>query len=204
VGRSKTEAGEGRTIPLNADLFEALTDHACWYTKRFGTVQSEWYVFPGRIGRPEAGNRRPYDPTRPVTTLKTSWKNVKAKAGVEGRFHDARHTLVTELAENGESDQTIMDIAGHVSKQMLSRYSHIRMEAKRAALEAISNKAGSGAVKDQKAEADPAQHQTEMDRAQKWAQSTTAEQELDQEIIDLIGSSGSIRTLASLTISATY
>ena len=34
-------------------------------------------------------------------------------------------------------DQTIMDIAGHVSKQMLKHHSHIRMEAKRSALEAI-------------------------------------------------------------------
>ena len=30
-----------------------------------------------------------------------------------------------------------MDIAGHVSRQMLARYSHIRMEAKRKALEGI-------------------------------------------------------------------
>jgi hypothetical protein len=33
-----------------------------------------------------------------------------------------------------------MDIVGHVSRQMLARYSHIRMEAKRKALEAIVNK----------------------------------------------------------------
>lgn len=30
-----------------------------------------------------------------------------------------------------------MDVAGHVSRQMLARYSHIRMEAKRKALEGI-------------------------------------------------------------------
>jgi integrase len=130
VGQSKTEAGEGRTIPLNSDLFEALKEHARWYTKRFGTVQLEWYLFPGRVGKPENGKSRPYDPTRPVTTLKTSWKNVKVRAGVDGRFHDTRHTLITELAENGEGDQTIMDIAGHVSKQMLARYSHIRNGSK--------------------------------------------------------------------------
>ncbi len=57
-----------------------------------------------------------------------------------GRWHDSRHTLITELAESGASDQTIMDIAGHVSKQMLKHYSHIRMEAKRAALESIVKK----------------------------------------------------------------
>ena len=32
---------------------------------------------------------------------------------------------------------TILAIAGHVSKRMLERYSHIRTEAKRAALDAI-------------------------------------------------------------------
>jgi hypothetical protein len=56
-------------------------------------------------------------------------------ADVSGRWHDTRHTLATELTESEASGQTIMDIAAHVSRQMLSRYSHIRMEAKRAALE---------------------------------------------------------------------
>ena len=61
-------------------------------------------------------------------------------AEMTGRFHDNRHTLITELAESGAGDQTIMDIAGHVSKQMLKHYSHIGMEAKRRALESIANK----------------------------------------------------------------
>src|SRR6202521_3382060 len=73
----------------------------------------------------------------PIVTLKTSWSNVRKKAGVSGRWHDNRHTLVTDLAEGGAGDETIRDIAGHVSKQMLKHYSHIRMEAKRKALEAM-------------------------------------------------------------------
>jgi len=133
VGRSKTEAGEGRTIPLNSVLHEALSAYSKWYTERFGEIRPEWYVFP--FGKP-----RPNDPTRPVTTLKTAWQNLREKAKVTGRWHDNRHTLVTELAESGASDQTIMDIAGHVSKQMLKHYSHIRMEAKRTALESIVQK----------------------------------------------------------------
>lgn len=56
---------------------------------------------------------------------------------MQGRLHDSRHTLITELAEGGVGDQTIMDIAGHVSKQMLKHYSHIRMKAKREALESV-------------------------------------------------------------------
>jgi integrase len=118
VGESKTEAGEGRTIPLNSALYEALSKHA------------EWYLFP-------FGKSKHLDPTRPVTTLKTAWRYVKKRANVQGRLHDSRHTLVTELAEGGVGDQTIMDIAGHVSKQMLKHYSHIRMKAKREALESV-------------------------------------------------------------------
>jgi integrase len=109
-------------------------------------AQPEWYLFPGRLGKPAKGQKRPLDPTRPVTTLKTSWKNVKKQAGVSGRFHDIRHTLVTELCESGAGDQTIMDIAGHVSPQMLKRYSHIRMQAKRNALEAIGQRSAQPAV----------------------------------------------------------
>ncbi len=49
-----------------------------------------------------------------------------------------RHTLVTELSEAGAGDEVIMGIAGHVSRAMLARYSHVRMEAKRRALEEIA------------------------------------------------------------------
>jgi integrase-like protein len=60
------------------------------------------------------------------------------KAKVVGRWHDNRHTLVTELSESGAGDEVIMSIAGHVSRAMPSRYSHVRMEAKRHALDEIA------------------------------------------------------------------
>ncbi|MGA3202851.1 MAG: site-specific integrase [Bryobacteraceae bacterium] len=130
VGVSKTEAGEGRTIPLNSAVLGAMIEYSTWYTERFGTIQPEWFVFP--FGKP-----RPTDPTRPMVTLKTSWSNVRKVAKVSGRWHDNRHTRITDLAESGAGDETIRDIAGHVSKQMLKHYSHIRMDAKRKALESI-------------------------------------------------------------------
>lgn len=133
VGESKTEAGTGRTIPMNADLFAAAMEYTKWYTDRFGTTQSDWYVFP--FGKP-----RPSDPTRPQTTLRTAWRNVRTAAKVEGRFHDNRHTFVTDLAESGAGDEVIRDMAGHVSKEMLKHYSHIRTLAKRNAVDALSSK----------------------------------------------------------------
>jgi integrase len=133
VGKSKTAAGTGRIIPLNEIALAALRAHAAWHTRRFGQCRPEWYVFP-------AGKGQPNDPTRPVTTLKTAWIKVRKKAGVVGRWHDNRHTVVTELAESGAGDEVIMGIAGHVSRAMLSRYSHVRTEAKRRALDEIATR----------------------------------------------------------------
>jgi hypothetical protein len=56
---------------------------------------------------------------------------------LELRFRDLRHTCITKLAESQASEHTLMAIAGHVSRKMIEHYSHIRMEAKRAALDAI-------------------------------------------------------------------
>jgi integrase len=131
VGKSKTEAGTGRVIPLNDTAIAAMEAHAAWYTRRFGACRPEWFVFA-------FGSPLPADPTRPITSFKTAWIKVRHKAGVKGRWHDNRHTLVTELSESGAGDEVIMSIAGHVSRAMLSRYSHVRMEAKRRALDEIA------------------------------------------------------------------
>lgn len=133
VGHTKTSAGTGRTIPMNDDLFAAAVEYSRWYTGQFRETEPEWYVFP--FGRP-----RPSDPTRPQTSMKTAWRNTRRKAKVEGRFHDARHTFITDLAENGAGDQVIQDLVGHVSRDMVKHYSPIRTEAKRRAVETLSAK----------------------------------------------------------------
>ena len=143
VGNSKTEAGTGRVIPLNETAIAALETHAAWYTRRFGECRPEWFVFA-------FGTPLPKDPTRPITSFKTAWTKVREKAGVKGRWHDNRHTLVTELAESGAGDEVIMSIAGHVSRAMLSRYSHVRMEAKRRALDEIATRQRTADEKRQK------------------------------------------------------
>lgn len=44
----------------------------------------------------------PGDPNTPVSRRgnKTSWRNIKRRAGVRGRFHDLRHTCATRMAES--------------------------------------------------------------------------------------------------------
>ena len=70
---------------------------------------------------------------------------------VVGRWHDNRHTLVSELSESSAGDEVIMSIAGHVSRAKLSRYSHVRMEAKRRALDEIATRQRTADTKRQEA-----------------------------------------------------
>jgi len=88
---------------MNADLFAAAVEYVKWYTSLFKSSKPEWFVFP--FGKP-----RPNDPTRPQTPLKTAWRNTRGKANVKGRFHDNRHTFVTDLAESGAGDQVIQEL----------------------------------------------------------------------------------------------
>jgi integrase len=159
VRRSKTEAGE-RVIPLNNDAMAAILE-LYKRAQAVGATDLSHYVFPA------CENDR-IDPTRPQTTWRTAWRkltravlclacgqlqNPAAKCCNEEcgtdiheltsplaglRFHDLRHHAITELAESQASDQTVMAIAGHVSQKMLSHYSHVRLDAKRHALDALS------------------------------------------------------------------
>jgi integrase len=159
VCKSKTNAGE-RVIPLNNDAWNTvllLYDRA----KKLGQVQLDHYVFPAC----EMGH---FDRAKPQASWRTAWRNLtrlitcpacgtdqnpgkvcsneecgadieKIKSPLAGlRFHDLRHHAITELAESQASDSTIMAIAGHVSPKMLAHYSHVRLQAKRTALDALS------------------------------------------------------------------
>jgi integrase len=133
VPKSKTDAGKGRLIPLNANLMAVLKAYAAFYVSRFRELRGEWYLFPF------SSRQKPVDPNRPTTTLKSAWTAVRATAGVECRFHDLRHTAITRMAEAGVPEQTIKSIAGHVSQKMLERYAHPRVEAKRQAVAALES-----------------------------------------------------------------
>jgi len=78
------------------------------------------------------------DPAQPIKSWRTAWRAALKRAGLQIRFHDLRHACITKLAESQASEQTLMAISGHLSRRMIEHYSHIRMEAKRAALDAIA------------------------------------------------------------------
>ena len=130
---------------MNEDLYHAVVDYTNWYTGRFGTAKEEF-----RQANRFQATLRAHKPS-----LKTAWRNARNRANVEGRFHDARHTFVTDLAESGAGDEVIRDMAGHVSKEMLKHYSHIRTQAKRQTVEALVTKPVLGSPHTETAAGDP-------------------------------------------------
>jgi len=131
VGRSKTAAGRGRMIPFGPMLEAVLTAYVSWYVSKLEAIDPEWYVFP-------LSNRtRPVDPAAPIGSFKGAWEAVRETAKVKCRFHDLRHTVCTKMAEAGVPESTMLAIMGHMSREMLERYSHIRHAAKREAMAAV-------------------------------------------------------------------
>jgi integrase len=167
---TKTDAGE-RIIPLNADAWSAILELRGRIKTLCGTEpQPDWYVFPHAEGLQNP------DPTKPMSGWRTAWRNLTravqcpacgllqkpgetcrneecaadiraVKSSTVGfRFHDLRHHAITELAESQTGDQVIMSIAGHVSGAMLRHYSHVRLEAKRRALDALSSSVSTNCI----------------------------------------------------------
>ena len=144
IRTSKTAAGE-RVVPLT-DVAASALARLRRRAESFGPVEPSHYIFAAFVPKFTFSGKRvigynvtAFDPTTHVKSWRSAWRTLTKKAGLPGfRFHDLRHCAITQLAEGGTSDSTIMAIAGHVSRRMLERYSHVRMEAKRNAMEALA------------------------------------------------------------------
>ena len=166
VGKSKTEAGTGRVIPLTRRACAILT---LWLA-RFPEATPQSYVFPLHRVACRGGKFEHHlydvDLSKPIGSWKRAWKYASVKAKVNYRWHDLRHSFISRLAENPNvSEETIRALAGHVSKQMLERYSHIRNHAKVAAIAALE-----GIQASEKA---PETTETGSNLSQKWSQSAS-------------------------------
>jgi integrase len=157
VTRSKTDAGH-RTIPLNSDGMAALARLRS-RAEELGSQNLDHFVFPAcenghidparsqkswrsawrslvaatarKAGR--EGARAALTAGGGIAAAKLAWKRA-AGPFLGFRFHDLRHQAITELAEGDASDATLMAVAGHMTRDMLEHYSHVRMTAKRHAL----------------------------------------------------------------------
>jgi len=78
---------------------------------------------------------------RPHKTIKKwdiPWRNLGKTAGLPGlRFHDLRHTIITELAGMDLPDQVTGVYDGHSSRRRLEHDSHLTNGSQKTALEAL-------------------------------------------------------------------
>jgi integrase len=157
VGRSKTESGTGRILPLNDRAIAILR----FWADLFPSREASHFVFPAeRYGASGDGATviHASDPTKPIGRWKEAWESAKSRAGVSCRFHDLRHTGCTRMLEAGVPFSVVATIMGwspSTAVRMSRRYGHIGQGAQRQAMNALSL----AGIKD--------------DGAQKWAQSQT-------------------------------
>ena len=112
-------------MPLPAVALEVLKTYSTWYLEKFEDLKPN--DSSSRQVSLSPPTRQSRAPASRQSGGRSRWMPASRAVGTMGGTR-----LFPGLAESGEaSDQTIMDIAGHVSKRMLKHYSHIRMEAKR-------------------------------------------------------------------------
>lgn len=146
VGKSKTQGGEGRMVPLSAKAIQVLTE----WKRNFPNAKPEHFVFPServKMNKKDApgGSVSIYkcDPTKPMGGWKRAWTTCRKAAKVSCRWHDLRHTSASVVSEAGATDATMEDIFGwDRNSKMAKRYSHVRAQAKRNAIRAFDKNSG--------------------------------------------------------------
>jgi integrase len=73
-----------------------------------------------------------------VDGVKSAWRRARVTAGMEHvNFHDLRHSCASIMLGLGVDLYTISKILGHSTIQTTQRYSHLQVDAQRAALEKL-------------------------------------------------------------------
>ncbi len=117
---SETKTSESRQIPVNEDLAELLKG-----IRKRRQLKSE-YIFCDKQGRP-------------FREIKTSFKAALRRAGIEDfRFHDLRHTFASHFIMRGGEIKALMELLGHKSLTMTTRYAHLSQCHKKKAIDLLN------------------------------------------------------------------
>jgi integrase len=104
-----TQSGEGRLIPL--DLFPGLQGMFKELHKTRALHESHVFLHG----------------CQPILSLKEAFKAACKRAGIKNfRFHDFRHTAITNMRRAGIDPLTIMQISGHKTMVCFTRYNSFR------------------------------------------------------------------------------
>ena len=122
-----------RNIPLNGEAEKAFRG-LLQLAHIDGAQDPGDYLFPFRLKRGKFDPKRPASPT----FIRTAFRRIARMAGLPWLTpRSFRHQAMTKLLESGAPDETVRAIAGQASRKAMEYYSHIRMEAKSAALQKL-------------------------------------------------------------------
>ncbi len=106
VRSSNAKSGKARYVPLNKRARQALGDWS-------DGMERKGLVFPS----PKTSGR--------MDNCNSLWEAVLEKAEIENfRWHDMRHTFVSNLVMAGVDLNTVKELLGHADLKMTLRYAH--------------------------------------------------------------------------------
>jgi integrase len=123
-----------RSVPLNDIALSAVRDLVAEAKER-GSFEPQHYIIPFRL------KKGVYDPNRPASScfIRTAFRTIARLCGLPWLTPQCfRHQAITKLLESGAPDETVRAIAGHNSERAMRYYSHIRIEAKKQAVDLLS------------------------------------------------------------------
>jgi integrase len=132
-----------RAVPLNETALAAIRDLLLLARER-GSTEPKHHLIAFRT------KKRVYVPERAASTyfIRTAFRAIGRACALSWVTPTSfRHQAITKLLESGAPDETVRAIAGHVSQRAMSYYSHIRIEAKKVALDRLEPSAKSKIAK---------------------------------------------------------
>lgn len=146
----KTKAGI-RRLPMPDSVRDALAKHKSAQKERIDAYAAEREkLAEKRRQKPEKRLEQNEDTPVILSTtmgrlspnvLESWWVRDREKFGLEGwAFHELRHSYLSTLALRGVHPKVMQELAGHASSEItMEIYTHVNMEAKRAAADVVSD-----------------------------------------------------------------
>jgi integrase len=117
--RLKTRQPREVAIPISPDVAPLL--------REFYNAAPGPYLFPAEFYNFEG---RRVDPNQPQDDNRYHWDKVREAAKLDVRFHDLRHTAITNMVKAGFPDTGIRKICGVSEETMRRIYAHVESDLK--------------------------------------------------------------------------
>ncbi len=104
-----TKIGRGRLVPIHPAVEPLLLE-------QYEATKGHTHLFPNRADSAEA-----MDPGG----FKKPWAALKEQLGIEGRFHDFKHTFITKALRSGMNPVVVSKISGTSIKVIMDVYLHL-------------------------------------------------------------------------------